>query len=138
MGRRIATNSLGPRDVFWPVFKNCVTTHPKTAYWIGAIASLHRHLGPFSRHLIGKIEEKIDDLWAGALDPNEIAKAAGANRRRYNASIARPRLGFYASPVATRRLIIHPIGAAAATRGKHEKVHRCADADASDRHRLRA
>jgi radical SAM superfamily enzyme YgiQ (UPF0313 family) len=59
LGQRIATNLPEPRSIFWPAFKQCVTGNPKAAHWIGALTALYLHLGPFSRYVIGKIDEKI-------------------------------------------------------------------------------
>jgi radical SAM superfamily enzyme YgiQ (UPF0313 family) len=64
MGQRIATNLPEPREIFWPAFKQCVSTNPKAAHWIGAITALYLHLGPFSRYVIGKIDQKIAGLRA--------------------------------------------------------------------------
>jgi hypothetical protein len=76
MGQRIALNLPEPREIFWPAFKQCLSSNPQGAYWIAAITALYLHLGPFSRYVIGKIDEKIDDLSAGAFDPSAIAKTA--------------------------------------------------------------
>jgi radical SAM superfamily enzyme YgiQ (UPF0313 family) len=65
-GQRIALNLPEPREIFWPAFKECVSTNPKAAHWIGAITALYLHLGPFSRYVIGKIQQKIDGLQAEA------------------------------------------------------------------------
>jgi hypothetical protein len=62
LGQRIAMNLPEPREIFWPVFKQCVSTNPKAAHWIGAITALYLHLGPFSRYVIGKVQQKIDGI----------------------------------------------------------------------------
>src|SRR5450631_4103264 len=73
-GQRIATNLPEPREIFWPAFKECVTTNPQAAYWIGALAALYLHLGPFSRFVIGKVEQKIAGLKADA-SPSRLEAA---------------------------------------------------------------
>ena len=35
-----------------------------------ALTALYLHLGPFSRYVIGQIEQKIEDLESVALDPS--------------------------------------------------------------------
>jgi hypothetical protein len=67
MGQRIATNLPEPREIFWPVLKDSVTTNPKSAHWIGALTALYLHLGPFSRYVIGKIDDKIEAVANGAV-----------------------------------------------------------------------
>jgi len=67
MGQRIATNLPEPREVFWPVLKQCLTNNPHSAHWIGALTALYLHLGPFSRYVIGKIDERIEEVAPAAL-----------------------------------------------------------------------
>ena len=62
---RIVTSLPEPRDVFWPAFKQCVTINPQSARWLVGLFALYLHLGPFSRYVIGKIEEKNDELDGG-------------------------------------------------------------------------
>jgi radical SAM superfamily enzyme YgiQ (UPF0313 family) len=73
-GQRIATNLPEPREIFWPTLKQCVTRNPKTAHWIGALMALYLHLGPFSRYVIGKIDEKIASLEAADTSPVKVAE----------------------------------------------------------------
>jgi radical SAM superfamily enzyme YgiQ (UPF0313 family) len=63
-GQRIATNLPEPREIFWPAFKQCVSSNPKAAHWIGALTALYLHLGPFSRYVIGKVDQKIAGVTA--------------------------------------------------------------------------
>jgi radical SAM superfamily enzyme YgiQ (UPF0313 family) len=81
MGQRIATNLPEPREIFWPAFKQCISTNPKAAHWIGAITALYLHLGPFSRYVIGKIEQKIGRLLDTATDPRAKARTFRSRRR---------------------------------------------------------
>jgi radical SAM superfamily enzyme YgiQ (UPF0313 family) len=76
LGQRIATNLPEPREIFWPAFKKCISTNPKSAHWIGALTALYLHLGPFSRYVIGKVEHKIDDLSTGGVYSHAIGKPA--------------------------------------------------------------
>ena len=66
---RIVANLPEPRDVFWPAFKQCVSINPQSARWLVALFSLYLHLGPFSRYVISKIEEKNDEPETGQIDP---------------------------------------------------------------------
>ena len=65
MVHRIISNLPEPREIFWPAFKRCVSSNPQSARWIVALTALYLHLGPFSRYVIGLIEQKIDDPEAG-------------------------------------------------------------------------
>jgi hypothetical protein len=38
-----------------------VSSNPQSARWIVALTALYLHLGPFSRYVVGLIEQKIDD-----------------------------------------------------------------------------
>jgi radical SAM superfamily enzyme YgiQ (UPF0313 family) len=67
---RIITRLPEPRDVFWPALKRCVTNNPQSARWLVALFALYLHLGPFSRYVVSKIEEKNDQLQADQVDPH--------------------------------------------------------------------
>jgi radical SAM superfamily enzyme YgiQ (UPF0313 family) len=69
MVHRIISNLPEPREIFWPAFTRCVSSNPQSARWIVALTALYLHLGPFSRYVIGQIEQKIEDLETSALDP---------------------------------------------------------------------
>ena len=69
MINRIITHLPEPRELFWPVFTRCVSRNPQSARWIVALTALYLHLGPFSRYVIGQIEQKIEDLEPIAFDP---------------------------------------------------------------------
>jgi radical SAM superfamily enzyme YgiQ (UPF0313 family) len=68
MINRIITHLPEPRELFWPVFTRCVSSNPQSARWIVALTALYLHLGPFSRYVIGQIEQKIEDLEPIAFD----------------------------------------------------------------------
>jgi radical SAM superfamily enzyme YgiQ (UPF0313 family) len=74
MMQRIVANMPEPRAIFRPAFKRCMTSNPQSARAIVALLALYLHLGPFSRHVMGKIDQQIDDLAAGAVDPHTIGK----------------------------------------------------------------
>lgn len=69
---RIITNLPEPRELFWPVLTRCVSSNPQSARWIVALTALYLHLGPFSRYVIGQIEQKIEDLEPMAFEPLAI------------------------------------------------------------------
>ena len=69
MLNRIITNLPQPREIFWPTFTKCVSSNPASARWIVALTALYLHLGPFSRYVIGQIEQKIVELDADGFDP---------------------------------------------------------------------
>jgi hypothetical protein len=71
MVHRIIGNLPEPREIFWPAFKRCVSSNPQSARWIVALTALYLHLGPFSRYVVGLIEQKIDDHETG----NFVARA---------------------------------------------------------------
>jgi radical SAM superfamily enzyme YgiQ (UPF0313 family) len=72
MLHRIVNNLPEPREIFWPAFKRCVSNNPQSARWIVALTALYLHMGPFSRHVIGQIEQKIEGLSAGSLDTRSM------------------------------------------------------------------
>lgn len=72
MINRIITNLPEPRELFWPVLTRCVSSNPQSARWIVALTALYLHLGPFSRYVIGQIEQKIEDLEPMAFKPPAI------------------------------------------------------------------
>jgi radical SAM superfamily enzyme YgiQ (UPF0313 family) len=74
MLHRIVNNLPEPREIFRPAFGRCVSSNPQSARWIVALTALYLHLGPFSRYVVGQIEQKIDGLQVSAFD------AHGENR----------------------------------------------------------
>jgi radical SAM superfamily enzyme YgiQ (UPF0313 family) len=70
MVHRIISNLPEPREVFWPTFKRCLSSNPQSARWIVALTALYLHLGPFSRYVIGQIDQKIEALETSALNPH--------------------------------------------------------------------
>ena len=71
---RIISKLPEPREIFWPTFSKCVSGNPQSARWLVALIALYLHLGPFSRYVIGKIDEKIEALDADDLDTGGFAR----------------------------------------------------------------
>ena len=71
MLHRIVNNLPEPREIFRPAFSRCVSGNPQSARWIVALTALYLHLGPFSRYVVGQIEQKIDDLQVSDFDAHE-------------------------------------------------------------------
>jgi len=80
MVHRIISNLPEPRDIFWPAFKRCLSSNPQSARWIVALTALYLHLGPFSRYVIGQIDQKIEALGTSALDPHSSHTAPSAHQ----------------------------------------------------------
>jgi radical SAM superfamily enzyme YgiQ (UPF0313 family) len=83
---RIISRLPEPREVFWPTFSKCISGNPESARWIVALIALYLHLGPFSRYVVGKIDEKIEQLDASCglaqhlqID-SRLSEVAAANR----------------------------------------------------------
>ena len=52
----------GAQDIFRRVIVECASTNPQWARIIVLLTALYLHLGPFSRHVIGQIEQRLDEL----------------------------------------------------------------------------
>ncbi len=70
MVHRIVNNLPEPREIFWPAFRKCVSNNPQSARWIVALTALYLHMGPFSKHVINQIEQKLENLAGVTLDPH--------------------------------------------------------------------
>ena len=73
---RIISRLPEPREIFWPTFSKCVSGNPQSARWMVALIALYLHLGPFSRYVVGKIDEKIQ-----AIDDIDFARPAAIDSR---------------------------------------------------------
>jgi radical SAM superfamily enzyme YgiQ (UPF0313 family) len=62
-----------PRDRFWQVITECASTNPRSARYIVTLMAFYLHLGPFSRYVIGQIEQRSEELDASAVDFPETA-----------------------------------------------------------------
>jgi radical SAM superfamily enzyme YgiQ (UPF0313 family) len=70
---RIITNLPEPRDMFRQTFAECMSINPRSARWIVALMGFYLHLGPFSGHVIHRIEQQIDELERDGFDPRRAA-----------------------------------------------------------------
>jgi hypothetical protein len=55
-----------PRRIFRETVSNCVATNPKSVRYILGQLAFYMHLGPFSRYVMGRLDEMIADLDAAA------------------------------------------------------------------------
>jgi radical SAM superfamily enzyme YgiQ (UPF0313 family) len=62
-----------PRDSFWQVITECASANPRSARYIVTQMAFYLHLGPFSRYVIRQIEQKIEELDAGAFNFRKVA-----------------------------------------------------------------
>ena len=65
MVQRLVSKLPEPRRIFWEAFTNCVATNPKSVRYIVLLLAFYMHLGPFSRYVMGRIDEMIAELDAG-------------------------------------------------------------------------
>ena len=84
MLHRIVNDLPEPREIFWPAFSRCVSSNPQSARWIVALTALYLHLGPFSRYVVGQIEQKIDGLQASAFDAHGENRYGLTERAEFN------------------------------------------------------
>ena len=84
MLHRIVNNLPEPREIFRPAFGRCVSSNPQSARWIVALTALYLHLGPFSRYVVGQIEQKIDGLQVSAFDAHEESRYGLTERAEFN------------------------------------------------------
>ena len=80
---RIVANLPEPRDIFRPTFSACVSSNPRAARWIVGLIALYLHLGPFSRVVIGKLAERMEEIALDAMEPR-TARSRGAVEARVN------------------------------------------------------
>ena len=84
MLHRIVNNLPEPREIFRPAFGRCVSSNPQSARWIVALTALYLHLGPFSRYVVGQIEQKIDGLQVSAFDAHEESRYGLTETAEFN------------------------------------------------------
>jgi radical SAM superfamily enzyme YgiQ (UPF0313 family) len=68
MLHRVVNNLPEPHEIFRPAFSKCLSSNPQSTRWIVALTALYLHLGPFSRYVIGQIEQMIADLQVSNFD----------------------------------------------------------------------
>jgi radical SAM superfamily enzyme YgiQ (UPF0313 family) len=72
---RVVAKLPGAQDAFRKAILQCASANPQWARIIVLLTALYLHLGPFSRHVIRQIEQRIDELpdTADAAAPAVIA-----------------------------------------------------------------
>jgi hypothetical protein len=60
-----------PKRIFREAVSNCAATNPKSVRYILGKLAFYMHLGPFSRYVMGRLDEMIADL-----DETELAAHA--------------------------------------------------------------
>ncbi len=77
--QRLVARLPEPKRLLWDVFTQCVKTNPKSVRHIVLMLAFYTHLGPFSRHVMDRIDERIADLDAEeAVIPPQAAQPAVA------------------------------------------------------------
>lgn len=66
---RVVSKLPGAQDAFRQAIIQCASTNPQWARIIVLLTALYLHLGPFSRHVIRKIEQQLDEPQSIASDP---------------------------------------------------------------------
>ncbi len=64
--QRLTSKLPEPKRLFWDVFMQSVKNNPKSVRYVVLLLALYMHLGPFSRYVIERIDEKIAKLDAEA------------------------------------------------------------------------
>lgn len=59
---RVVSRLPGAQDMFRRTIIECATKNPQWARIIVLLTACYLHLGPFSRHVIGQIEQQLDGL----------------------------------------------------------------------------
>ncbi|MGD9924031.1 MAG: B12-binding domain-containing radical SAM protein [Pseudorhodoplanes sp.] len=59
---RIIERLPGARDAFKQILVQCATSNPSSLRTIVTLMAFYLHLGPFSRHVIGQIDQRIAEL----------------------------------------------------------------------------
>ena len=71
---RIVTKLPGAQDVFRETIIQCASSKPQWARIIVLLTALYLHLGPFSRHVIRKIEQQLDEPQSIEADPRSAVE----------------------------------------------------------------
>jgi radical SAM superfamily enzyme YgiQ (UPF0313 family) len=66
---RVVSKLPGAQDAFRQAIIHCASTNPQWARIIVLLTALYLHLGPFSRHVIRKIEQQLDEPQSIVSDP---------------------------------------------------------------------
>ena len=62
MMQRLLAGLPEPKRIFREALTNCVATNPKSVRYILGQLAFYMHLGPFSRYVMGRLDEMIADL----------------------------------------------------------------------------
>ena len=71
--QRLVAKLPEPKRIFWEAFTRCVATNPKSVRYVVLLLAFYMHLGPFSRYVIGRIDQMIAELPEDAPAPHVIA-----------------------------------------------------------------
>jgi hypothetical protein len=58
---RVVSKLPGAQDMFRRTIIECATKNPQWARIIVLLTAFYLHLGPFSRHVIGQLEQRLDE-----------------------------------------------------------------------------
>jgi hypothetical protein len=75
---RIAVRQPRAFRHFWRTFYRCAKENPRAVAYIGMLAALYLHFGPFSRFVIAALDRQIAALDAGEWAPPDSARAQAA------------------------------------------------------------
>jgi hypothetical protein len=64
MVHQVLSNLPEPKAIFERTFAECVAVNPDCARYVVLMIALYHHLGPFSRHVIRQIDEKLAEIAA--------------------------------------------------------------------------
>jgi hypothetical protein len=71
MLHRLISNLPEPHDVFRQLLTDCMATNPRSTRYIVTLLAFYLHLGPFSRYVIGQIDDKIEAIELTAAVPSQ-------------------------------------------------------------------
>ena len=81
--QRLVAGLPEPKRIFREAVSNCVATNPKSVRYILGQLAFYMHLGPFSRYVMGRLDQMIADLDQAAPPlqavPREVAETALVN-----------------------------------------------------------
>jgi radical SAM superfamily enzyme YgiQ (UPF0313 family) len=75
---RIVSKLPEAQDIFRQTIIQCASKNPQWARIIVLLTALYLHLGPFSRHVIGQIEQQLDGAPDVVRPPKALTKRVGA------------------------------------------------------------
>jgi radical SAM superfamily enzyme YgiQ (UPF0313 family) len=72
--QRLVAKLPEPKRIFWEAFTNCVANNPKSVRYIVLQLAFYMHLGPFSRYVMGRVDQMIADLNETELPAHAISR----------------------------------------------------------------